>query len=173
MSKFTQTKKFKQNQKTVGLQTSLNFMPPTSSLESKKRIYESVGNLTQSMQDTDGAMNDFGSDNDEFSSNKDSDSDYEPNNDLDYYSSDEDAQPQFRKMEPFQERSGPHKKETKYIVFHNQLLLLLSMCPFCLSTAVSHLFFERWHVSCFILVFTLQIHLGMVQSAKNQGVYCS
>ena len=44
--------------------------------------------------------------------------------------------PQFSKMEPFQDSSVPHK-EPKYIVFHNQLLMLLSMCHFCLSTAVT------------------------------------
>ena len=141
LSKFTQTKKFKQDaskkdQKTIGLQASLDFVPPPSSLQNKKRKYESLENPTQNMQDIDDAMSDGDSDNDEFSANEDSDSDYDPNYDLDYYSSDEDTVPQSRKMEPFQDSSEPHK-EPKYIVFHNQLLMLLSICHFCLSTAVT------------------------------------
>ncbi len=88
------------------------------------------------MQDNDDSMSDVDSNIDEFSVDEDSDSDYDPNNDLNDYSSDEETQPQFRKMEPFQDRSSPHK-ETKYIIFHNQLLLLLSICHFCLSSNIT------------------------------------
>ncbi len=141
LSKFTQTKKVKQDdsrkdQKSIGLQASLDFVPSPSSLENKKRKYESIANLTQSRQDNDDSMSDVDSNIDEFSVDEDSDSDYDPNNDLNDYSSDEETQPQFRKMEPFQDRSSPHK-ETKYIIFHNQLLLLLSICHFCLSSNVT------------------------------------
>ena len=39
-------------------------------------------------------------------------------------------------MEPFHDSSMP-REEPKYIVFHNQLLLPLSVCHFCLSTEVN------------------------------------
>ena len=141
VSKFTQTKNAKQdatkkNQKTVGLQASLDLVPPSSSLENKKRKYDSAGYLTQNMQDTDDAMSDSDVDSDEFSTDDDSDGDYDPKNNLDDYSSDEDREPQFRKMEPFQESSRP-QKEPKYMIFHNQLLLLLSICHLCSSNAVT------------------------------------
>ena len=57
------------------------------------------------------------------------DSDYDPNDDHDDYSSDEDNQIEESKMEPFSDRSKPHK-EPKYTVFHDQLLLLLLFMPF-------------------------------------------
>ena len=83
LSKFTQTKNIKQdatkkNQKTVGLQASLDLVPPSSSLEYKKRRYDSAGYLTQNMQDTDDAMSDSDVDSDDFCTNDDSDSDYDP-----------------------------------------------------------------------------------------------
>ena len=141
LNKFAQTKRFTQDslkkiQKTVGIQVSLDFMVPPSSSENRKRTYESVGHQTESIKDTDDAMSAESDDDDEFSNSENSDSDYEAGNDLDCYLSDEDVQPQFRKMEPFQDSSVPHK-EPKYIVFHSQLLLLLSICHFCLSTAVT------------------------------------
>ena len=40
------------------------------------------------------------------------------------------------KMVPFRDRSKPHK-EPKYIVFHDQVILLLSICHFCLSAQVN------------------------------------
>ena len=140
LKKYTQAKRFAQDplkkiQKTVGLQVSLDFVFPPSSSENKKRKYESVGNQTENIKDTDDAMRVDSDDYDEFSNNENADSDYEADNDLDCYLCDEDVQPQFRKMEPFQDSSVPHK-DPKYIVFHNQLLLLL-MCYFCLSTAVT------------------------------------
>ena len=108
--------------------------------KTNKKKYESVGNQTENIIDTDNAMSvdsdDDDDDDDELSNSDNSDSDYEADNYLDCYLSDEDVQPQFRKMEPFQDSSVLHK-EPKYIVFHSQLLLLLSICHFCLSTAVT------------------------------------
>ena len=39
-------------------------------------------------------------------------------------------------MEPFNDSSKPHRKQ-KYTAFHDQLLVLLSICHFCLSTEVN------------------------------------
>ena len=80
----------------------MDFVSPPSSSENKKGKYESLGNQTKNIKDNDDAMSVDSGDDDEFSNSKNSDSDYEADNDLDCYLSDEDVQPKFRKMEHFQ-----------------------------------------------------------------------
>ena len=93
------------------LQASLDFVSPQSSSETKKRKYESVGNQTENIKENDDAMSFESDDDEEFSDNENSDSDYEADDDLDCYLSDEDVQPQFRKMEPFKVLYEALKKE--------------------------------------------------------------
>jgi len=85
----------------------IGFCVSTILFRKQKRKYESVGNQKENIKDTDDAMY---VDDVEFSNNDNSDNDYEADNDLDCYLSDEDVQPQFRKMEPFQDSSVPHKE---------------------------------------------------------------
>ena len=57
------------------------------------------------------------------------DSDYDPNDDHDDYSSNEDNQIEESKMEPFSDRSKPHR-EPKYIVFHGPAAIFTVNMPF-------------------------------------------
>ena len=105
----------------------------TSSVDSKKRKFEFTENLKQVEEEEDD-MRDSSSEDD--STDDEMDSDYDPNDDHNDYSSDEDNQIEESKIERFSDRSKPHK-EPKYIVLHDQLLFLLSICHFCLSTQVN------------------------------------
>ena len=140
VSRSTQTKKArkdtsKKGHKTIGVQTSLDAETCGVSPSNKKRKVECQENLKENIEDEDTTTDsDLESDYDYVDDNDDSD--YDPDNDYEDYSSDEDTQLESRKMEPFNDSSKPHR-EQKYIVFHDQLLVLLSMCHFCLSTEVS------------------------------------
>jgi len=78
----------------------------------------------------------------EFSNNDNSDNDYEADNDLDCYLSDEDVQPQFRKMEPFQDSSVPHN-EPKYIVSQPATAAVVNLPFLFIHCCHCHLCFER------------------------------
>ena len=98
----------------------------TSSADSKKRKFKQAELEEDDIKD---------SSSEDDSTDDEMDSDYDPNDDHHDYSSDEDNQIEESKMEPFSDRLT--HKEPKYIVFHHQLLLLLSICHFCLSTRVN------------------------------------
>ena len=140
VSRSTQTKKArkdtsKKDHKTIGVQASLDAETCGVSPSNKKRKVECQENLKENIEDED-AMSDSELESDYDYVVGDDDSDYDPDNDYEDYSSDEDTQLESRKMEPFNDSSKPHR-EQKYIVFHDQLLVLLSMYHFCLSTEVN------------------------------------
>ena len=119
------------------MQTSLDAETCGVSPSNKEYKVECQENLKENIENED-AMTDseLESGYDYVDDDDDDDSDYDLDNDYEDYSSDVDTQLESRKMEPFNGSSKPHI-EQKYIVFHHQLLVLLSMCHFCLSTEVN------------------------------------
>ena len=125
--------------KTIGLQASLDDLA-LSTQDNKKRKkavtqaevssrFSVSGEdlLSEENYDTEDSSEDDNSDSD--------DSLYVPS-DCEDCSGDEEANIEASKMEPFADDRNLHK-ELKYIVFHNQLLILLSICHFCFSTNVN------------------------------------
>ena len=127
VNKTTQTSKYKQriskkHCKTIGLQTSMA-TTLTSSVDSKKRKFKQVELEEDDIKD---------SSSEDDSTDDEMDSDYDPNDDHDDYSSDEDNQIEESKMEPFSDRSKPHKEYfmtnyyfyCQYAIFVYQLKLM-------------------------------------------------
>ena len=67
----------------------------------------------------------------------DSDSNYHPETDSDDYDSDSETEIESASVMSRFEANETSHKEPKYIVFHNQLLLLLSICFACFSKNVA------------------------------------
>ena len=125
--------------KTIGLQALSDDLAPSAPDNKKRKKAVTQAEVSSQFSVSGEDLMSEGNYNTEDSSeddNSDSDDSLYVPSDCEDCSGDQEANIEASKMEPFTDDWNLHK-EPKYIVFHNQLLLLLSIGHFCFSTNVN------------------------------------